>query len=248
MKILNGKNKIIIVVVLVVVASLAYYIYFTNSKMYEEFENIENTKELIPYEETLSSENNTKENEESSYKKTVIVHITGSVKNWGIVELPENSRIIDAVEAAGGFTEDADTCKVNLAYVIEDGMKITIPSKDEDTESVSENMNDISKTSSNREKTDSIDESVAYVSTESGIFVENEVQKLSQNANKIMLVNINSATQTDLESLPGIGPSTAIKIINYRNENGKFKSIEDLKNVSGIGEAKFNNIKKYVCV
>ena len=63
-----------------------------------------------------------------------------------------------------------------------------------------------------------------------------------------MLVNINSATQTDLESLPGIGPSTAIKIINYRNENGKFKSIEDLKNVSGIGEAKFNNIKKYVCV
>ncbi|MBQ9658038.1 MAG: helix-hairpin-helix domain-containing protein [Clostridia bacterium] len=248
MKKLNGKNKIIIIVVLVVVASLAYYFYFTNSKMYEEFENIENTKELISYEETLSSENDTKENEEISYKKTVIVHITGSVKNWGIVELPENSRIMDAVEAAGGFTEDADTSKVNLAYVIEDGMKITIPSKNENTETVSENINATSNTSTNSEKTGSIDESVAYVSTESGIFVENEVQKSHITANKKILVNINSATQTDLESLPGIGPSTAIKIINYRNENGKFKSIEDLKNVSGIGEAKFNNIKEYICV
>ena len=61
------------------------------------------------------------------------------------------------------------------------------------------------------------------------------------------IVNINTATQTELETLPGIGPSLALKIINYRKENGKFSSIEDIKNVSGIGEAKFNNIKEYIC-
>jgi len=62
------------------------------------------------------------------------------------------------------------------------------------------------------------------------------------------LVNINMATQTELEALSGIGPSTALKIIQYRNENGKFKSIEDIKNVPGIGDSKFEAIKNEICV
>ena len=62
------------------------------------------------------------------------------------------------------------------------------------------------------------------------------------------LVNINTATQTELEALSGIGPSTALKIIQYRNENGKFKSIEDIKNVPGIGDSKFEAIKNEICV
>lgn len=61
-------------------------------------------------------------------------------------------------------------------------------------------------------------------------------------------VNINTATQTELETLSGIGPSTAVKIINYRKENGEFKQIEDIKNIPGIGEAKFENIKEEICV
>jgi len=61
-------------------------------------------------------------------------------------------------------------------------------------------------------------------------------------------VNINTATQTELETLPGIGPSTAQKIIDYRKQNGKFKSIEDIKNVSGIGDVKFNNIKDSITI
>lgn len=60
-------------------------------------------------------------------------------------------------------------------------------------------------------------------------------------------VNINTAKQTELETLSGIGPSTALKIINYRNENGKFETIEDIKNVPGIGENKFENIKESIC-
>ncbi len=62
------------------------------------------------------------------------------------------------------------------------------------------------------------------------------------------LVNINTASQTELETVTGIGPSTALKIIKYREENGKFNSVEDLKNVSGIGDAKYEIIKEEVCV
>ena len=62
------------------------------------------------------------------------------------------------------------------------------------------------------------------------------------------LVNINTATQNELEALSGVGPSTALKIIQYRNENGKFKTIEDIKNVPGIGDAKFETIKNEICV
>ena len=61
-------------------------------------------------------------------------------------------------------------------------------------------------------------------------------------------VNINSATQTELETLSGIGPSIALKIITYRNENGKFKTIEDIKNVSGIGESKFKQIENEITI
>ena len=61
-------------------------------------------------------------------------------------------------------------------------------------------------------------------------------------------ININTATQTELEELSGIGPSTALKIIEYRNENGEFSSIEEIKNVSGIGEAKYEAIQDSICV
>ena len=81
-----------------------------------------------------------------------------------------------------------------------------------------------------------------YITEEAGdsIIIEQKESKSK--------VNINTATQTELETLSGIGPSTALKIINYREENGKFKKIEDIKNVPGIGEAKFENIKEEICI
>ena len=94
-----------------------------------------------------------------------------------------------------------------------------------------------------------------YITTNSGDGA-NEVSntKESQNENNsqkernTVIVNINTATQTELETLPGIGPSIALKIINYRKENGKFNSIEEIKNINGIGDNKFESIKKYIKV
>ncbi len=85
-------------------------------------------------------------------------------------------------------------------------------------------------------------EEVTTVTEDAG----NNIIKNEENTEK--KININTATQTELETLSGIGPSTALKIINYRIENGNFKKIEDLKNVPGIGDAKFENIRKNICV
>ncbi len=142
------------------------------------------------------------------------VHVAGAVQNPGIISIEEGSRLVDAIEKAGGFTEDADTSNLNFAYVIQDGEKIYIYNEDEAKEI--------------EEKGIAIDDSN----------VETKEQK----------VNVNTATKEELETIPGIGPALAERIIEYRNKNGKFKSVEELKNVSGIGDKKFENIKEKVRV
>ncbi len=169
-------------------------------------------------ENTIIIEEDTKETEQEEHAEKIKVHIAGYVVNEGIIELEEGARIQDAIEAAGGLTEDADIEKVNLAYKIEDGQKIYIPNKQESQE-----------------------EDIIIVKNENGegiISGEEQSEK----------VNINTANQTELETLPGIGPSTALKIIEYRELNGKFKDTEELKNIPGIGEAKFKNIENEITI
>ena len=173
---------------------------------YEEIE-YENLYNIQTFEET---------EEEKNY---IILHMAGEVVNPGIVKIEEGSRVADAIEAAGGLTENANTSKINLAYVLSDGQKIYIPSIHDENEKEYLVQN--------------IDEN----------FIDNEFS-LKQNTK----VNINTATQTELEALSGIGPSTALKIINYRKENGNFKTIEEIKNVPGIGDSKFQSIKDEICV
>ena len=192
-------------------------------------------------EENETSENdNIKENEEFKKmndneifdKKKIFVYITGEVINPGVVILNEGSRIVDAINAAGGTTSNANVTKINLVFVLEDGMKVNIPNNSDlksnsDFEYITLNSGD----SKNND----------YIKNESDL----ESTK-SNHSKSYDIVNINIATQTELESLPGIGPSLALKIINYRKENGKFSTIEEIKNVSGIGESRFEDLKKYI--
>jgi len=205
----NIQKRIIIIIAILVIGIIGYYIYGREK----------GGDDIIDNEEILIKQNETEENKQGK----IVVHITGAVKKEGVYTLNENSRITDAVNEAGGLTDDADMSKINLAYVLEDGVKIKIPSKN-----------------------DKEDESVNEETTELEEIVENISESNTESENSI--ININKATQTELESLPGIGPSIALKIINYRNENGKFSSIEDLKNVSGIGESKYENIKNLISV
>ncbi len=204
----NKQKKIVIIVGIIIIIGILYFIYNGIDK--KSTDQIDNNM--------LSIENNTKENEGS--KELVIVHITGAVKTPGIVKLPEGARIEDAIDKAGGLTEDADISDVNLAYVLEDGIKIKIPT-------ISEEKN----------------EEIIINSSGEGI-VEKEISNNSENK----IININKANETDLQTLPGIGASLAGRIVEYRNSNGKFNEIEDIKNVSGIGDSKYENIKNFICV
>ncbi|MCI8470248.1 MAG: hypothetical protein HFJ35_01940 [Clostridia bacterium] len=134
----------------------------------------------------------------------------------------------------GGVREDASLEDINLAYKLEDGMKIHIPTKQE--------RENVEETNTTQE-----DKTESYVTTSSGVASNNESIENKTNIQNTK-VNINTATQTQLETLPGIGPSTAMKIITYRNEKGKFSKIEDIKEVSGIGEAKWEKIKDFITV
>lgn len=213
------NNKKIILTVIIIVSIIIIYKIFTKEDSY-----IENIKENNNIE--INQENSISTKEENESQK-IIIHITGQVKNEGIYELEENSRIADCIEKAGGLTNEANIKEINLAYILEDGMKIYIPKINEDYKNV--------------------DNTDAYVSKEnSNIDNNNKNINTSKSTSKTTKININTASQTELETLPGIGTSTALKIINYRKENGKFNNIEDIKKVSGIGDSKFSKIKDLI--
>lgn len=214
-------------------------------------ESVSEIEETIITENTNTEENNlettevnTNQENEQIYKNTessekIYVYITGEVNSPGVVLLDNGSRIVDAIEAAGGITDKANITKVNLVYILQDGMKINIPNQNDLKNN--ENFEYITMSSGDEKNDANINNSASNTSSE-------ESSSNKESAFKISVVNINTATQTELETLPGIGPSLALKIINYRKENGKFSSIEDIKNVSGIGDAKFENIKNYIRV
>jgi len=149
--------------------------------------------------------------------KIIFIDVGGAVVSPSVVELSEGDRVYQAIELAGGLTENADTTNVNLAEVLADGDKILIPK---------------------------IGETSNY-DTPSGIVTKNIT---SENNAQSALVNLNTATSSQLETLNGVGPSTAAKIISYRDKYGGFKKIEELMEVSGIGEKTFEKLKDSITV
>lgn len=138
-------------------------------------------------------------------RSELTVHVAGSVSHPGVVLLAEGDRVIDAIAAAGGPLPEADLERLNLAQVVQDGQKITVPVKGE-----GENTQ--------TGATDSTGERI----------------------------NLNTSSRRELEELPGIGPTLAERIIAYREKKGGFSSVEELKQVSGIGEKKFEEIRDLV--
>jgi competence protein ComEA len=148
----------------------------------------------------------------------VTVHVLGAVRSPGLYRLPLGSRIADAVTAAGGVGEDVDVERVNLAAALLDGQRVYIARLGQLT------------------APDLAADPVPIVSGDTG-----------GSANGApALVNLNSATEQELESLPGVGPSTAAAIVALRRQVGRFSSIDQLLDVRGIGEAKLGAIRDLV--
>jgi len=211
------QRKVVIIIGILVTILVGWKLF--DSKNFDE---VNSNEILVP-----NSKNNEKEKNEDKGEEMMAIHVTGEVKNPGVVKVKQGSRIEDIIEEAGGLTENADITNVNLAFEVEDGMKIRIPSNDEDNE----NEGNIIE---------------HYITQDSGKGVIVSEDKSSENLS--LVININTANETELEQLPGIGASIAGKIIDYRNKNGKFKAIEDIKNVTGIGETKFEKIKDLIKV
>lgn len=177
-----------------------------------------------------------KDNEDITYIETTTklveetkvnnyVDVKGSVKKPGVYEFKENDRVIDAIKLAGGLTKNADTSNINLSKKLKSEMVIVINTKSE-----LKNNNNLT---------------CDAVCTREVIEVNNCIETETKTNDKI---NINTADINKLTELDGIGESKAKTIIEYRTTNGLFKNIEDIKNISGIGESLYNKIKDKITV
>lgn len=180
-----------------------------------------NDSSLQPTYET-GSETDTAQKEE-----TIKVYVTGCVKEPGVITLKKGQIISDAIEAAGGATEDADIENINLVYILNRNVMLRIKSKNEAKD---ENISDAGP------GLGMIYDSAGAVTDYTGESKENS------------LVNINTASLSRLQDLPGIGEQTAKSIVDFRNENGIFEKAEDIMMVPGIKESKFRSIKDFITV
>ena len=197
------KKRIVYIAAAVIFILVCGIIYFGNEKKNEpSYEPVgESTvcETSFPYTDEGTGN--------SSYDESVVVYVTGAVLHPGVYEVGGNMRVSDAIEAAGGFKNNAAADYLNLAAQLSDGEKITVPTKKE-----AKALN----------KDDDSDE--------------------------LHLVNINTAAKEELMTLPGIGESKADAIIAYRQENGGYRNIEELMQISGIKEGVYSKKSEYITV
>ncbi|MFC7684611.1 helix-hairpin-helix domain-containing protein [Ureibacillus sp. GCM10028918] len=145
----------------------------------------------------------------------IMIDVKGAVQSPGVYELTTEDRVIDAIERAGGYTEEAQSLAVNHAQKLQDEMVIYIPKTGEEIE-----QNPVS-----------------------GQITSSPASTTNPQTDK---VDLNSADEATLTTLPGIGASKAQAIIAYREESGPYQTIEDLKNVTGIGDKTFEKLKEFI--
>ncbi len=166
----------------------------------------------------------------------ITVHVVGAVIAPGVYTLRPGSRVVDAVDAAGGVTADADTASVNMALPLSDADQVFIPNRGA-ARATRPSVKPIVRHTNPTHPT--VPQAIAAATT--------QPQTVGSAAGK-GIVNINTADASVLESLPGVGPSTAKAIIAHRQANGPFGKIEGLLDVKGIGDGKFAEMKPFVTV
>lgn len=177
------------------------------------------------------------EKEEPQAEEQIKVYVTGCVNNPGIVTVKKGEIIDEAIKLAGGATEEADMGNINLVYKLRENVTLHVKSREESKNSSREPVEQ--KWSSSGEAGPGIN-----ISADGS----GAVLKPEQPGNAPKKVNINSAPQSELETLPGVGKETAKDIISYREKSGGFKTINDIMKVSGIKESRFNKIKDSIVV
>lgn len=194
-----------------------YVVSQSESKRKESIKDKEKNDKTNKSEEEDNNEIVANKTNEKTNSKMITVYISGEVNKPGIITIAEGKRLSDAVKDLGDFTEYVDLNRVNLAVKLVDEQHYIIPKIGEELQTQQISNNNQSYSSS-----------------------ENQNSKNKK-------ININSATLQELDSLPGVGEATANKILRYREDNSSFKSIEEIKNVNGIGDKKYEDIKDLIC-
>jgi len=173
-------------------------------------------------EEHESPDTETQDEYQNAEPSVIFVDVGGAVRVSGLFALPAGSRVADAIEAAGGLTEDAEVKYINRAFLLSDGDKLYIPTVSE--------------------------VSGGTAPPTAGQVSESAYSGTAQENAGAALININTAGSEELQKLSGVGPVTAQKIIDYRTKKGSFSKIEDLMNVSGIGSKTFEKLRDLITV
>ncbi len=232
MRFLRKYNKIILVILLIIVLITFFslkYILTTHKSV------------VIKDNSLLATSNELSTNDD---KNTVKVDIKGAIKNPGVYELNANDRVEDVILKSGGILDEADISVINLSKKVFDEMVIIIYTKEEVEKMLNGEDVIIDNIITDKEV---IFPDIKNDATINNTSSSNKVDENETTVNK-SIININTATIDELDSLPGIGNSKAQNIIDYRNINGNFETIEDIMNVNGIGTAIYEQIKTYITV
>lgn len=222
------KLKYPLTIILIVVLTAIFFIIKKNlNNQKYELANTNNEEILI--------ENIESDISETEILKTCHIDIKGAINAPGVYEIPCDKNINDVISLAGGLTEQANTSVINLAKKIYDEMVIIIYTNDE-----VKNSNVVDTV------VKIIDKECNCPNIKNDGCLNTEIDSEIGNNPNGNLVNINSASLEELETLPGIGESKAKSIIEYRDKYGDFNSIEDILNVNGIGESLYEQIKIYI--
>ena len=226
MKFLKEKKIYISIFIVLLFGIIFYFIYVNNDNDVNAIEEVEDElkKEVVNEEEVINK---------------IKVDIKGNVNNPGVYELDEGSRVIDAINVSGGLIEGSDTSNINLSKKLKDENVIIIGNMKE-PEKVIEYV---------YKKCECPKYNDACINNNDVVnYQENEISNVDNSNEPVSngLVSINNANIDELMSLPSIGEAKAKSIIKYREDNGEFNKIEDIMNVSGIGNALFEKIKDHI--
>ncbi len=175
----------------------------------------------------------------------IYVHVCGAVENPGVYELEAGSRVYEAVQQAGGFADSAEQNYVNQAQVLEDGVKLVIPTREEAAAA-----QDDASEESNALQDRAQDGSGIAGGAEREIGIVGGARSDGQGGDAASdgRININTASEAQLCEIPGIGATRAAAIAAYRESHGAFGKPEDIMNVNGIKEGMYEKIKDIICV
>lgn len=247
LNILNYVKKIkYIIAIVFIIIFLSLFVIFNNKSNIED-EKTEKEQRLLLKEKTSVKEKVKKESVNKETAKNIYVDVKGAVNNPGVYIMDENKRVIDAITKAGGLSKYAEAKPINMSKKLFDEMVIIVYTKAE-IKACKEKPLIIAKAECEVEECicPEIKNDACIVINDSALKKDNKpIKEPEKSSDK---VSINTATKEILQTLTGIGETKAIAIIEYRTANGPFKNIEELKNVSGIGESTFDKIKENITI